>query len=96
MIAHQSTCCDWMLRLVYSSPLPGDIMLLSIGLGYGKDSPGPEIEYQSARGLRVSPLYTRAHKAGAVFGENVGFERALYFTSNVSSDDGKNAVSTNC
>jgi len=52
------------------------------GFDYGTDNIMPEKEYKTARSLRVSPLYTRAAKAGAVFGENVGFERALYFTSN--------------
>ena len=42
---------------------------------------GPDIEFESGRGVRTSPLYTRLQTHGAVFGQIIGFEPALYFDS---------------
>jgi len=42
---------------------------------------GPDIEYESGRGVRTSPLYTRLQNSGAIFGQIIGFEPALYFDS---------------
>ena len=33
----------------------------------------------SGRKLRTSPLYTRYESCAAVFGQSLGYERALYF-----------------
>ncbi|XP_013792885.1 pyruvate dehydrogenase phosphatase regulatory subunit, mitochondrial-like, partial [Limulus polyphemus] len=50
----------------------------AVGQHYALAHPLP-IEFHSARKLRCSPLYTLQEAAGAVFGERMGFERALYF-----------------
>ena len=39
----------------------------------------PREEYTTGRKLRCSPLYTRQEVAGAVFGETMAYERAMYF-----------------
>lgn len=39
----------------------------------------PHEEYESARPLRVSPLYERLRKAGACFGSKLGWERPNWF-----------------
>ena len=39
----------------------------------------PHEEYQSARPLRVSPLYARLKEQGACFGEKLGWERPNWF-----------------
>ncbi|KAK7505724.1 hypothetical protein BaRGS_00002995 [Batillaria attramentaria] len=39
----------------------------------------PREEYQTGRKLRCSPLHTRQEVAGAVFGETMAYERAMYF-----------------
>ncbi|KAG1699646.1 Pyruvate dehydrogenase phosphatase regulatory subunit, mitochondrial [Nymphon striatum] len=44
-------------------------------------------EFRSARKLRCSPLYTEQAAAGAVFGERMGFERALYFNTNIEGNE---------
>lgn len=53
-----------------------------VGSPYGQQGVRPYKEYLSSRKLRTSPLYTCLQNYGAVFGETVGFERALYFQSN--------------
>lgn len=40
-----------------------------------------QTEFESARQLCCSPLYTEQEADGAVFGEIMGFERALYFNT---------------
>ncbi|PVD21211.1 hypothetical protein C0Q70_19380 [Pomacea canaliculata] len=47
----------------------------------------PREEYTSGRMLRSSPLYTRQEVAGAVFGETMAYERAMYF--NLEDDKDK-------
>ncbi|CAL1532543.1 unnamed protein product [Lymnaea stagnalis] len=42
----------------------------------------PREEYKTGRKLRCSPLHTRLEVAGAVFGETMAYERAMYFTNN--------------
>lgn len=42
----------------------------------------PHEEYDSARGLRVSPLYARLKAQGAVFGSKLGWERPNWFAGN--------------
>lgn len=44
-------------------------------------------EFNTARTLRCSPLYTIQDDAGAVFGERMGFERALYFDKTKSREE---------
>lgn len=39
----------------------------------------PREEYKTGRKLRCSPLHTRLEVAGAVFGETMAYERAIYF-----------------
>ena len=39
----------------------------------------PREEYTTGRKLRCSPLHTRQEVAGAVFGETMAYERAMYF-----------------
>ena len=39
----------------------------------------PREEYKTGRKLRCSPLHTRLEVAGAVFGETMAYERAMYF-----------------
>ena len=34
---------------------------------------------ESGRKLRTSPLYTRYESCAAIFGQSLGYERALYF-----------------
>ena len=46
----------------------------------------PREEYTTGRKLRCSPLHTRQEVAGAVFGETMAYERAMYFKVD---DDGK-------
>ncbi|MCF4167242.1 FAD-dependent oxidoreductase [Zavarzinia compransoris] len=41
----------------------------------------PAEEYESARGLRRSPLYDRLKAKGACFGEKMGFERPNWFAA---------------
>ncbi|XP_054720684.1 LOW QUALITY PROTEIN: pyruvate dehydrogenase phosphatase regulatory subunit, mitochondrial-like [Uloborus diversus] len=45
------------------------------------------IEFSKARKARCSPLYTVQEKAGAVFGERMGFERVLYFDPSLSKEE---------
>ncbi|MDH3379711.1 MAG: FAD-dependent oxidoreductase, partial [Gammaproteobacteria bacterium] len=42
----------------------------------------PGTEYQSARGLRVSPFYHQLKERGAVFGSKFGWERPNWFATN--------------
>ena len=42
----------------------------------------PKQEYSTGRKLRCSPLHTRQEQTGAVFGETVAYERAMYFSLN--------------
>jgi glycine cleavage system T protein len=42
----------------------------------------PALERSSARKLRLSPVYNRLEKLGAVFGEKAGWERPNWFTPN--------------
>uniref|UniRef100_A0A4D5RB29 Pyruvate dehydrogenase phosphatase regulatory subunit, mitochondrial n=1 Tax=Scolopendra viridis TaxID=118503 RepID=A0A4D5RB29_SCOVI len=49
-------------------------------------------EFRLARKLRCSPLYTVQESAGAVFGERMGFERALYFDSYQKVESGNSAI----
>ncbi|XP_078606753.1 pyruvate dehydrogenase phosphatase regulatory subunit, mitochondrial-like [Branchiostoma floridae x Branchiostoma japonicum] len=46
----------------------------------------PKQEFQSARRVLMSPLYSVLEKAGAVFGETMGYERVNWF-SRPDSDD---------
>lgn len=46
----------------------------------------PREEYTTGRKLRCSPLHTRQEVAGAVFGETMAYERAMYFKVD---DDGE-------
>ncbi|XP_035679828.1 pyruvate dehydrogenase phosphatase regulatory subunit, mitochondrial-like [Branchiostoma floridae] len=46
----------------------------------------PKQEFQSARRVLMSPLYSVLERAGAVFGETMGYERANWF-SRPDSDD---------
>jgi sarcosine dehydrogenase len=39
----------------------------------------PHVEHEAGRPLRVSPLYDRLDRAGAVFGAKLGWERANWF-----------------
>ncbi|XP_019628751.1 PREDICTED: pyruvate dehydrogenase phosphatase regulatory subunit, mitochondrial-like [Branchiostoma belcheri] len=48
--------------------------------------PYPKPEFQSARKMRMSPLYTTLEKAGAVFGVKMGYERANWFSKPESDD----------
>ncbi|XP_059144438.1 pyruvate dehydrogenase phosphatase regulatory subunit, mitochondrial-like [Physella acuta] len=41
----------------------------------------PREEYKTGRKLRCSPLHTRLEVAGAVFGETMAYERAMYFNN---------------
>lgn len=44
-------------------------------------------EFSTARKTRCSPLYTVQDAAGAVFGERMGFERALYFDTTKTKEE---------
>ncbi|XP_023222098.1 pyruvate dehydrogenase phosphatase regulatory subunit, mitochondrial-like [Centruroides sculpturatus] len=57
-----------------------------VELGYTIPHPLPK-EFNTARTLRCSPLYTIQDDAGAVFGERMGFERALYFDKTKSREE---------
>lgn len=50
----------------------------------------PREEYTTGRKLRCSPLHTRQEVAGAVFGETMAYERAMYFK--LDDDDSKYAA----
>ena len=52
----------------------------SLGLLYAMH--WPFRQYESARGVILSPLHDRLEAAGAVFGEMVGWERPNWFASN--------------
>jgi len=54
----------------------------SLGLLYAMH--WPFRQYESARGIRMSPLHDRIEAAGAVFGETAGWERPNWF-----ADDGQ-------
>lgn len=43
--------------------------------------------YKSGRKLRTSPLHTRLLAAGAVYGENLGYERPLWYEPNSEGKD---------
>ncbi|KAK6105343.1 Aminomethyltransferase folate-binding domain family protein [Brugia pahangi] len=43
-------------------------------------------QYQTARNLRTSPIYHQLKKAGAVFGEVMGYERPLWYTEEDAED----------
>ena len=49
----------------------------SLGLLYAMH--WPFRQYESARGIRLSPLHDRIGAAGAVFGETAGWERPNWF-----------------
>jgi len=51
----------------------------SLGLLYAMH--WPFRQYESARGIRLSPLHDRLAKAGAVFGETAGWERPNWFAA---------------
>lgn len=51
----------------------------SLGLLYAMH--WPFRQYESARGIRTSPLHDRIEAAGAVFGETAGWERPNWFAS---------------
>jgi len=51
----------------------------SLGLLYAMH--WPFRQYESARGIRVSPLHERFAEAGAVFGETAGWERPNWFAT---------------
>ncbi len=51
----------------------------SLGLLYAMH--WPFRQYESARGVRVSPLHERFAEAGAVFGETAGWERPNWFAT---------------
>ncbi len=52
----------------------------SLGLLYAMH--WPFRQYESARGIRISPLHERFAAAGAVFGETAGWERPNWFATN--------------
>ncbi|KHJ44963.1 sarcosine oxidase, gamma subunit family [Trichuris suis] len=52
--------------------------------GSGFNSLDPLYQWSTARNLRTSPLYFQFKEAGAVFGEAMGFEQALYFATDKS------------
>uniref|UniRef100_A0A0R3RQV8 DAO domain-containing protein n=1 Tax=Elaeophora elaphi TaxID=1147741 RepID=A0A0R3RQV8_9BILA len=43
-------------------------------------------QYQTARNLRTSPIYHQLKKAGAVFGEVMGYERPLWYAEENAED----------
>lgn len=43
-------------------------------------------QYQSARNLRACPIYHQLKRAGAVFGEVMGYERPLWFAGETAKD----------
>ena len=49
----------------------------SLGLLYAMH--WPFLQYESARGVRLSPLHDRLEAAGAVFGETAGWERPNWY-----------------
>ncbi|GFR74605.1 pyruvate dehydrogenase phosphatase regulatory subunit, mitochondrial [Elysia marginata] len=49
----------------------------------------PREEYKTGRKLRCSPLHTRLEVAGAVFGETMAYERAIYFNNPDDDSYGK-------
>jgi glycine cleavage system aminomethyltransferase T/glycine/D-amino acid oxidase-like deaminating enzyme len=49
----------------------------------------PARERDSARKLRLSPLYARLEELGAVFGEKAGWERPNWFSSNETLAEGQ-------
>src|SRR5262249_10122775 len=54
----------------------------SLGLLYAMH--WPHRQYESARGVRVTPLYEELARHGAVFGETAGWERAHWFMTDGS------------
>ncbi|MCP3989764.1 MAG: FAD-dependent oxidoreductase, partial [Actinomycetia bacterium] len=52
----------------------------SLGLLYAMH--WPFRQYESARGVRLSPLHDRIEAAGAVFGETAGWERPNWYANN--------------
>ncbi len=51
---------------------------------------------QTARNLRTSPIYGKLRDAGAMFGENMGYERPLWYADpphSASSSDGDDGES---
>ncbi|CDW55365.1 Pyruvate dehydrogenase phosphatase regulatory sub unit [Trichuris trichiura] len=53
--------------------------------GSGSNFLDPLYQWSTARNLRTSPLYLQFKEAGAVFGEAMGFEQALYFATDKSN-----------
>ncbi|MEO0493981.1 MAG: FAD-dependent oxidoreductase [Actinomycetota bacterium] len=66
-----------------AQPFQGDVEYLrgriseSLGLLYAMH--WPFRQYESARGIRLSPLHDRIEAAGAVFGETAGWERPNWY-----------------
>ena len=66
-----------------AQPFQGDVAYLSdrisesLGLLYAMH--WPFRQYESARGIRLSPLHERLAAAGAVFGETAGWERPNWY-----------------
>lgn len=56
---------------------------------FSKAEPRPEM-LETGRALRTSPVYTRQQNSGGVFEHRMGFERAIWFKSEVET--GKSAV----
>ena len=44
-------------------------------------------EFQYGRKIRTSPIYSELEARGAVFGERMGWERALYFNPSHHRED---------
>ena len=56
--------------------------------------PYPFTEFRTGRRLRISPVFPRLKKAGAVFAQTMGYERAAYYEPNAFENDdmiGQNA-----
>ena len=48
----------------------------------------PQLEQDSGRGLKTTPIYARLQERGAVFGQAYGWERPLWFAADGGDGDG--------
>lgn len=55
----------------------------AIGLHYAITY--PNVEFQTGRNLRMSPIYPKLKEAGAVFGQVMGYERPNWFSPELMS-----------
>ena len=66
--------------------------MITTGVSRAVKYPYSSMLQSSSRKLRTSPIYTRYESCAAVFGQSLGYERALYFDT---ADEGMDETYVN-